>query len=136
MAVCLYLSLEYSDAVFLSDTIAAVKLTGPQKVRNQKIQKKGFKCPDVLILEPRGNYAGLFIELKVETPFKKNGEIKASSEDHLKGQYETIKHLNRIGYKACFSWNFEMTKQTIDEYFKLPKIVVPNSGITHNQFAN
>jgi len=101
--------------MYLSDTIASVKLTIPQQVRNKSIQKNGFKCPDLLILEPRHGYHGLFIELKTITPFKKNGELKKDT--HLEGQMATITDLQRKGYYACFSTGFEQTKEIIDEYF-------------------
>lgn len=118
-AICRYLSYEYAEILFLSDTIASLKLTPAQANRNKKIQKFGFSCPDLLILEPRNGYSGLFIELKVETPFKKNGEIKASKDDHLKNQLEAINKLNEKGYKAVFSWDFQMTKDIIDNYLKV-----------------
>jgi hypothetical protein len=118
-AICRYLSYEYKDVLFLSDTIASLKLTPAQASRNKKIQKFGFSCPDLLILEPRNGYCGLFIELKVETPFKKNGEIKASKDDHLENQLQAIEKLNQKGYKALFSWGFDMTKEIIDNYLKV-----------------
>ena len=118
-AICRYLSYQYGEVLFLSDTIASLKLTPAQANRNKKIQKFGFSCPDLLILEPRNGYNGLFIELKVETPFKKNGEIKASKDDHLKNQLEAIEKLNQKGYKALFSWGFDMTKEIIDNYLKV-----------------
>lgn len=117
--VCRYLSYQYPDVFFMSDTIASLKLTPAQANRNKKIQKSGFSCTDLLILEPRNGYSGLFIELKVKTPFKKNGEIKASVNNHLKNQLETIKKLNEKGYKALFSWSFDMTKDIIDNYLKV-----------------
>ena len=116
--ICNYLEMQYPKVIFLSDTIASCKLTLMQAVRNKKIQKNGFKIPDLLILEPKGNYSGLFIELKNETPFKKDGEIKASQKDHLKNQAISINLLNGKGYYSCFSWGFEMTKKIIDEYLK------------------
>jgi hypothetical protein len=116
-AICNYLELQYPKAVFLSDTVANVKLTAPQQVRNKAIQKRGFKCPDLLILEPRRGYAGLFIELKTETPFKKNLEIKASKNDHLKDQLASLRDLSKKGYLAEFAWSFDMAKQIIDNYF-------------------
>ena len=118
VAVCRYLSYQYPDVEYMSDTIANLKLTQTQASRNKKIQKNGFKTPDLLIFEPRNNFCGLFIELKLETPFKKDGGIKASTNDHLKGQLETIEKLNAKGYKACFSWSFDMTKEIIDNYLK------------------
>jgi hypothetical protein len=116
VAVCKYLSAQYPDVDFMSDTIANLKLSKTQASRNQKIQKIGFKCPDILILEPKNNFSGLFIELKLETPFKKDGGIKASSKDHLQGQLETIEKLIKKGYSAQFSWGFDMTKEIIDNY--------------------
>lgn len=118
VAVCNYLSYQFQEVLFLSDTIASLKLTPAQASRNKKIQKHNFSCPDVVILEPRNGYNGLMIELKVDTPFKKNGEIKASKDDHLKKQLEAINKLNEKGYLACFSWGFEMTKEIIDNYLK------------------
>ena len=118
-AICRYLSYQYEEILFLSDTIASLKLTPSQANRNKKIQKFGFSCPDLLILEPRNGYNGLFIELKVETPFKKNGEIKASKDDHLKNQLEAINKLKEKGYMAIFSWDFDMTKDIIDNYLKV-----------------
>jgi hypothetical protein len=115
-SVARYLSYQYTDVDFLSDTIASVKLTERQAGRNKLVQKNGFKCPDVLILEPRKGFCGLFIELKIDTPFKKDGTIKASSKDHLKLQHECLQKLSLKGYKAEFSWSFDMTKQIIDEY--------------------
>lgn len=113
-----YLHVQYYDVLFLSDTIANLKLTKMQAIRNKRIQKEGFKTPDLLILEPRNGYSGLFIELKIVTPFKKDGEIKASIKDHLKRQLESIERLNKKGYKACFGVGFEETKKIIDDYLK------------------
>jgi hypothetical protein len=117
-SVARYLSYQYPEIYFFSDTIASVKLTERQAGRNKLIQKNNFKMPDLIIFEPRNNFCGLFIELKIETPFKKDGTIKASSKDHLKLQQECLLKLTSKGYKAEFSWNFDMTKQIIDDYLK------------------
>ena len=114
-----YLHVQYYDVLFLSDTIANLKLTKMQAIRNKRIQKEGFKTPDLLILEPRNGFSGLFIELKIATPFKKDGVIKASTKDHLKGQLESIEKLKAKGYFCCFSWNFDMTKDILDNYLKV-----------------
>lgn len=117
-AVCQYLNLQYPDILYLSDTIANLKLSIPQQVRNKAIQKNGFHCPDLLILEPNNSYKGLFIELKTATPYKLNGEIKASSKNHLSNQENTIIKLNEKGYKSFFAWEFETIIKEIDEYLK------------------
>ena len=116
VAVCKYLSLQYPNVYYISDTIANLKLSKTQATRNKKIQKDGFKTPDLIIFEPNNTFLGLFIELKIETPFKKDGTIKASKKDHLKLQLETIEKLNKKGYSAHFSWSFDMTKEIIDKY--------------------
>ena len=117
-AICSYISIQYPNVMFLSDTVASIKLTRPQQARNKAIQKNGFKTPDLLIFEPRNEYCGLFIELKTESPFKKNGEIKASQNDHLLLQSKSLFKLHDVGYYTCFSWTFEMTKKIIDNFLK------------------
>ncbi len=114
--ICNYLDLQYSDVDYISDTIASLKLTKSQAIRNKAIQKKDFKCPDLLILHPSGGYYGLFIELKIESPFKKNGRLK--SNEHLQGQNKSMNKLLNKGYYCTFSWSFDQAKYTIDNYMK------------------
>ena len=112
--VCAYISTQYPNVLFLSDTIASVSLTMPQAVRNKAIQKNGFKCPDLLILEPKKEYSGMFIELKKDSPYKKDGTLKKNK--HLEYQEKSMQELRSKGYYCLFSWNFEQTKRIIDIY--------------------
>lgn len=112
--ICKWLDLQHKDVLYLSDTIASIKLTIPQQVRNKQIQKTDFKCPDLIILQPNKEFHGLFIELKVKSPYKKDGTIY--KDEHLEGQQKTIQDLLDKGYFSCFSWDFEMTKNIITSY--------------------
>lgn len=112
--VCKYLKLQYKDVLFLSDTIASVKLTAVQAERNAMIQKRGFKTPDLIIFEARRGFHGLFIELKIKSPYKKDGEIFTN--EHLQGQEATIKTLRDKGFYADFKWTFQDAKDLIDWY--------------------
>ena len=114
VAVCNYIQAQYGDILFLSDTIASIHLTVMQAVRNKKIQKAGFKCPDIIILEPRGQYSGLLIELKKASPYLQSGEL--GSNPHLQEQVKYLKILQGKGYSTHLSWTFEGTKAIIDEY--------------------
>lgn len=114
--VCAYLNAQYPDVLYLSDTIASVRLTMPQAIRNKAIQKNGFKCPDLLILEPKNHYGGLFIELKTESPYKKDGTIKKNI--HLQDQEKTINKLKQKDYYCLFAWDLEDIKNIIDNYLK------------------
>lgn len=115
-SICKWISLQYPNLLFLSDTVASVKLTKPQAGRNKAIQKDGFKTPDLIIFQKNEKYNALFIELKIESPFKKDGLLK--SDGHLDGQFISIEKLKERGYYACFSWSFEMTKEIIEKYLK------------------
>ena len=124
-SICQYLRAQYPKVMFLSDTVANVSLTIPQQVRNKAIQNSDFKCPDLLIFKPKfifyddpTYYHGLFLELKTESPFRKDGKIKASQNDHLKLQQETLFKLSLLGYKAEFAWSFDMAINIINEYLK------------------
>lgn len=115
VAIADYLRITYPDVMFLSDTVAAVKLTMPQAVRNKRIQCVGFHCPDLLILEPRHGYHGLFFELKSESPFKRDGTLKKDA--HLEAQGVTLERLREKGYWAEFEWDFDNIRRRIDGYF-------------------
>lgn len=124
--VCEYLERQYPKVLFLSDTVASVKLTFAQQNRNKKIQKHGFKCPDLIILQPNSYYHGLFVELKAKTPFKKDG-VTLLSNEHIEEQNNTLNELLSKGYFATFAWSFEMAKGIIDNYLKLNRSEFPNS---------
>jgi len=114
VSVCEYLNTQYPNVKYYSDTIAAVKLTPMQGYRNKQIQKDEFKTPDLTILQPNAMDHGLFIELKIKSPYKANGELY--KDEHLEGQQRAIDDLNALGYYACFAWTFEMCKEIIDRY--------------------
>ena len=115
-AVCKYLDMQYPEILYLS-TGTSLKPTMGQAVRNKLIQKNGFKVPDLLILHPNNLYHGLFLELKIESPYKKDGQIK--SNEHLQGQQKAILELNKLNYSATFAVGFEQAKNLIDYYLKL-----------------
>ena len=119
--VCAYLRTQYRGLLFMSDTIAAVKLTIPQQIRNKAIQKPDFNCPDLLIFEPNsclsGNYCGLFIELKAKSIYKKDGKTLLKNE-HVEAQLYTIQQLRSKGYYAEFCCGFDEAKTLIDNYLK------------------
>lgn len=112
-----YLRCYYPKVKFMSDTIANVKLSIPQKVRNKSIQCNDFHCPDLIIFQPNKTYHGLFIELKKESPFKKDGETLKKNE-HVENQAKTMLELQELNYFCSFAWNFEQCKRIIDDYMK------------------
>lgn len=111
-----YLRRQYPRVMFLSDVRASLKLTIPQQVRSKKVQADGFACPDLMIFAVSSGWHGLFLELKAETPFKKDGTLFKS--EHLASQQETIDRLREAGYCAGFCWDFGMAKVAIDTYLK------------------
>lgn len=115
-AVVKFIRLQYPKVLFLSDTVAFLKLTLPQASRNKSIQCADFHCPDLLILQPNGQFHGLFIELKAESPFKKDGTLYKN--EHLENQQKTINRLNELGYKAMFAWEFETIKRELKDFLR------------------
>lgn len=133
-AVCKYLSLQYPKVLFLSDTVANVKLNGAQADRNSNIQKKGFKCPDLIIFQPQASYYGLMIELKKETPFFKGQFSKLKKNAHVEAQSKCLEELNKLGYYACFACSLEMAKAIIDHYMREDVPVVPHNEYFYRYF--
>lgn len=117
-AVCRYLDAQYPNILYMSDTVASVKLTGAQGERNKATQKQGFKCPDLLIFKPSNGYHGLFIELKVKDIYRKDDPTVLLKNEHVEGQAKTIAELNELEYFATFGIGFDDVKRIIDEYLK------------------
>lgn len=115
--ICNYITLQYPDIIYNSD-MAGVKLTMGQAKKASKLRSdKGF--PDIFIYHTNHTFSGLFLEVKKETPFKKNLQLKSS--DHLKQQQNIHKKLRRLKYTGGFVWNFEEAKQIIDNYMSIKK---------------
>jgi hypothetical protein len=109
-----YMRWVHKDVIYHFD-LAGLNLSFAQAGMTKVIQyNRGW--PDLFIAEKRQGYAGLFIEVKIETPYKKDGTIKASSNNHLQEQQDCIDALKQKGYLACFAWNFDMIKLIIDNY--------------------
>ncbi len=118
--VAQWLRLQYPTVPFLSDVRASMKLTIPQQVRSKQIQADNFACPDMMIFKMRGGYGGLFLELKAESPFRKDG-VTLLRNDHLEAQAETIIQLQVEGYHAAFYWEFETIRMAVNEYLRSPR---------------
>jgi hypothetical protein len=56
----------------------------------------------------------LFLELKITSPYKKDGSLK--KDEHLEAQQKTINDLKLKGYLALFCWDFETAINTITDY--------------------
>lgn len=112
-----YLKRQYKDVLFMSDTVASLKLTKPQAIRNKAIQKPFFKTPDLIIFQANKMFCGMLLELKVDSPFLKDGITPKS--EHISGQQKSMADLRKKGYYANFGVGFEDCKSQIDNYMKI-----------------
>jgi len=96
--VCRYLDLVHPDILYYSDVRAAVKLNEAQAPRLAALQKRGAKWPDMFLLFHQGGIG--FLELKAESPYKRNGSLKAGA--HLAAQDEFMRMLKK-SYNAEFA---------------------------------
>lgn len=114
-----YIKIQYPKVIFRTDFAAGIRMTIGQAVKHKKLQSSD-KYPDLFIAEPRGGYAGLYLELKrdADEVLTKDGKIREN--EHVQGQCEMLKQLREKGYHARFGLGFEDSKMAIDQYMKLP----------------
>jgi hypothetical protein len=112
--VCNYLRMQYTQVLFNSDASGLRLPIGLARKQMDLRSGKGF--PDLVIYEPRNSYHALFIELKIKSPFKKDGTLL--KDEHLEEQLEMHNKLRKLGYACEFVWDFDMAKRLIDEYLK------------------
>lgn len=116
-AVCNYLRYRYPSAIFNTDLSGATKLTIGQAVFMKSLRsRRGF--PDIVVYEPRGDYHGLFIELK------RDGEKIYTKDNrpatpHIAEQQECMTDLAERGYYCAFAVGIDAAMRTIDEYMKI-----------------
>lgn len=115
--VCDWLRLRHPDVLFRTDFAAGEKLSMTQAIRNKRLQKcKSW--PDIFIVEPRGRYSGMFLELKKfgTVLYLRDGTF--TKDTHLNAQREVIELLEKKGYRASFAIGFEHVEQLVDNYLK------------------
>ena len=110
-----YLQRRYPKTIFRFDSSASAKKSMFQAVRFKKLHGRWTKgYPDLIILEARNGYHGLFIELKAVTPYKKDGTLKKS--EHLERQEAYHSLLMDRGYLAVFGVGFDAVRLIVDTY--------------------
>lgn len=116
-AICDYLKVQYPNVYFTSES-SGVRVPIGLAVK-MKSQRSKHKQLDLIILEPKGVYHGLVMELKKDANeiLTKSGKYRVN--DHVKEQLESIELLRSKGYLALFGCGFHECKRTIDFYMKL-----------------
>ena len=109
-----YLRVKYPDVIFLTDA-SGVRMT-PGLAKKFSLLKSGKGIPDIIILEPRGGYHGLMIELKKlgVTIILKDGTFTKNK--HIREQAAILDRLKHKGYMAVFAVGSNSAIEIIDEY--------------------
>jgi hypothetical protein len=113
-----WLQLVHKDVMFHSDA-AGELMTESMRIRQSKVNMPGISFPDLQILEARGGYFGMLVEIKREdeTIFNGAGMFK---NDHLKRQGLTLMMLKDRNYKAIFSKGLDNIIREIGLYLAMP----------------
>jgi hypothetical protein len=117
MSISKYIRLQYPDVIFTAES-SGIKLPIGLAVKI-KDQRSNHKHLDLIILQPKGEYHGLILELKntKSDVFTKSGQLRKS--EHIFEQYKMIRKFNSINYFSDFVFGFEHAKKVIDWYMGL-----------------
>lgn len=117
IAVSNYIKMQYPNVIFTSES-SGIRVSMGTAVKMKK-QRSNHKLPDMIILEPRGRFHGLCLELKKDRNevFTKKGEYREN--EHIQKQLETLTQLRELGYFSIFGCGFDETKEIIDFYMNL-----------------
>lgn len=109
VAVSNYLSYKYPSVLWTASA-GGMRVSMGTAI---KMKRAGYSkgCPDILIFEPRGEYHGLFIEMK-----RSHGPVKVSDE-----QKEWIDNLRARNYFAVVARGYDEARIYIDNYLILGK---------------
>lgn len=117
LLICAYIRTKYPNVIFRSDFGSGMKMSIGMARRHKALQSsRAF--PDLFIIEPRGEYAGLFIELKTidNKVFKQDGALR--KDQHLSEQDAMLKQLQNRGFMAKFAQGYGEAIKIIDDYLE------------------
>lgn len=118
-AFCQWLGMQFPNVYFTSD--ASSLGAGWNTIRNIKATKSSHAHLDLVILCPKqGQYHGLVLEFKKESPYLLSGEL--SREKHIQDQLKTMQLLRAKNYKCEWAWTLEMAIDICTEYLGQPVI--------------
>lgn len=112
--LCKWLKKEYPNVMFNTDMSGIRLSVGMARKAKSLRSHNGF--PDLFIIEPKGSYHGLFIELKRtgEKILMKDGKTPIS--DHVAEQFAVKLELKKRGFKTEFAIGLEHAKSIINNY--------------------
>lgn len=114
ISICQYIKLQYPNVIFTSES-SGLRVSMYQAKLLKKMRSSAG-LPDIMILEPRKGYYGLFLEVKRDDfkVYKKDGGLVKNT--HIEEQEEILHQLSQKGYKAMFVCGFDDAKAFIDYY--------------------
>lgn len=112
--ICNFLDKEFPRVIYSVDP-AGIRLSVGQASEVKRKRCKNWKNLDIPISHPSKHFHSLFLEVKKETPFKLNGELKA--DETIQEQAKTIQEHIRLGSYACFVWTYDQAVDIITKYF-------------------
>ena len=111
-AISQFLNYQWPNVIYKWN-LSGSNLSMAQAVKMKQLNKfRGF--PDLEIMQPIGNKSGLLLEIKHETPYKKDGSLKTN--EHLKEQNEMHIWLRERGYCVEFCWDLDRAIGIISIY--------------------
>jgi hypothetical protein len=113
-----YLKLRWPKVLFHTDSAGELMFES-QRMRQGKLNHSGISFPDLQILDARGGFLGLLIEMKREGENLYNSAGLFKNE-HLSRQNATLKALTDRNYLAVFAKGFDAIRKVIDDYMALP----------------
>ena len=113
--IATYLNVQYPNVIYHFDVGSGGTSSIGMAMRNKRLNK-WLGYPDLFIAKRKHMFCGLFIEIKVDSIFKKDGSMKKS--DHLTKQRAILNLLRSEGYETMFGCGFDQIKQIIDDYLK------------------
>jgi hypothetical protein len=117
IAICRYLYGSHPEVIFNTD-LSGIRLTMGQASK-VKWMRSSNSFPDLFIIEKRGEWAGLFIELKSRDAklLRKDGFL--CSDPHLRDQNDMLNKLEDRGFLARFCQGYDQTVSFIEWYLSI-----------------
>ena len=118
IALCKYIQLQYPGVIFTTES-SGLRLTMRAAVVAKQCRNPKTGWCDIIVLEPKGGYHGLLIEVKKDESQLLTKKGVPKTDKHNLEQQSFARKVDAKGYRYLYACGLDMGIEIINDYMSL-----------------
>lgn len=119
IALCKYIQLQYPNVIFTTES-SGLRLTMRAAVVAKQCRNPKVGWCDIILLEARGGYHGLLIEVKKDESQLLTKKGVPKTDKHNMEQQSFARNADSKGYRYLYACGLDMGIEIVNDYMALP----------------